>query len=139
MPVAGVVGIMRLSGPPARTAGAPPSLRCSRMSLNWPLRTRINSSIPAMVIAAVLNGLNPGIGTIWCCTSLRSCSIRSIKYFYEHGSVSAGSSPSPGISSTDIVFYFRPAVASSEVGHYVCAAALLRPDMLCRYANSADC
>jgi len=47
-----------------QTAGALRSLRNSLSRLNCPLWIRRNSSMPAIVIAAVLNHLNPSIGSM---------------------------------------------------------------------------
>jgi hypothetical protein len=47
-----------------RTAGALRSLRNSLSRLNCPLWIRRNSSMPEIVIAAVLNHLNPSIGSM---------------------------------------------------------------------------
>ena len=47
-----------------QTAGALRSLRHSLPRLNCPLWIRRNSSMPAIAIAAVLNHLNPSIGSM---------------------------------------------------------------------------
>lgn len=44
-----------------QTEGAAVSLRCSFIRLNWPLRMRCMSSMPEMVVAAVLKRLKPSI------------------------------------------------------------------------------
>jgi hypothetical protein len=57
----------RLYGAPStafQTAGALRSVRHSLSSVNCPLWIRRNSSMPAMVIAGVLNHLNPSIGSM---------------------------------------------------------------------------
>lgn len=43
------------------TAGAVASLRLSSVRSNWPLRMRCVNSIPDIVVAALLNRLNPSI------------------------------------------------------------------------------
>jgi hypothetical protein len=55
-------GIYYAANAAFHTAGAVLSLRRNARRSNWPLWIRRSSSTPAMVIAAVLNHLNPSIG-----------------------------------------------------------------------------
>ena len=83
-----------------QTAGAARPWTPRRPSANWPFRMRCSSSMPAIVIAAVLNRLKPSIGPMRCFMALWSCSIRLFRYFDERTFVSSGNRPSAFISRT---------------------------------------
>src|SRR5882724_11400284 len=61
---------------------------------------RCSSSMPAIVIAALLNALKPSITAMRCFTPRWSCSIRLFRYFDERSLVFAGSPPSAFSSRT---------------------------------------
>jgi hypothetical protein len=82
--------VYRAASTAFQTAGALHSLTHSLPRLNCPLWIRRNSSMPAIVIAAVLNYLNPSVGSMRSFTPRRSCSIRLFRYFDERSFVSAG-------------------------------------------------
>jgi hypothetical protein len=68
--------------------------------LNYSLWIRRSNSMPAIVIAAVSNRLNPSIGPMRDFTPRSSCSIRLFRYFDERNFVSDGSCPPACISRT---------------------------------------
>jgi hypothetical protein len=82
------------------TSDAVLSLRRNARRSNWPLWIRRSSSTPAIVIAAVLNHLNPSIGPMRSFTPRWSCSIRLLRYFDDRSFVSANNRPSAFISRT---------------------------------------
>ena len=84
----------------SQTVGVAASFRSTVARLNWPLRIRWISSIPEIVVAALLNRLKPSMTFVRDLMLRWSCSIKLFKYFEDLTSVSAGSKPSALISRT---------------------------------------